>query len=258
MRKTKFLALSVLGLTVISISLSGCTNSEQAVAPAENDTPMLRRVINHDGIEREFFVHVPDNAGDNPPLVVAVHGYTSTATGFQATHGVNRNADEHGYVVVYPQGSHFMVDDPASGPYRVTSWNDLASNMPPTAEGQHCTADADKYPCPAECGECNRCAWTSCYDDVGFFEKVMDAVQLEFETDSNRTYLLGVSNGGMMTLRLGCNMSDRFAAIAPIIGQLAPGYVCGPATDLPMLHLFGGEDNTVRFDGTPAGDGSDQ
>ena len=128
MRKTSSLVLTVLSLIVFGVTLSSCSESELAVAPAETTQPMARRVINHDGIEREFFVHVPDNAGDNPPLVVAVHGYTSTATGFQATHGVNRNADEHGYVVVYPQGSHFMVDDPASGPYRVTSWNDLASN----------------------------------------------------------------------------------------------------------------------------------
>lgn len=58
-----------------------------------------------------------------------------------------------------------------------------------------------------------------------------------------------------MALRLGCNLSDRFAAIAPIIGQLAPGYACSPSVDLPMIHLFGGKDDTVRYDGTAGGDG---
>ena len=84
---------------------------------------------------------------------------------------------------------------------------------------------------------------------------MLDAVDAEFETDSQRYYLLGVSNGAMMALRLGCNLSSRFAAVAPIIGQLAPGFACAPGVDLPMMHLFGGADNTVRYDGQPAGDG---
>ncbi|MCH8059078.1 MAG: hypothetical protein IIA11_01330 [Proteobacteria bacterium] len=57
-----------------------------------------------------------------------------------------------------------------------------------------------------------------------------------------------------MTLRLRCNLSSRFAAIVSIIGQLAPGYACGPDVDLPMLHLYGGLDKTVRFDGRPGTD----
>lgn len=219
---------------------------------------MLRRTMTHDGIEREYFVHIPRSlagSGGKPPAVVALHGYTSTATGFQAAHGLNRHADEHGYIVIYPQGSHFTANDRKAGPYRVTSWNDLAANQPPSPVGPHCTDDSDRYPCPPECGECNRCAWTSCYDDVGFIARALDAVQSEFVTDRRRYYLLGVSNGGMMALRLGCNLPERFAAVASIIGQLAPGHGCGPGAGLPMLHLFGGRDDTVRHDGAPAGDG---
>jgi len=215
---------------------------------------MLRRTIQHDGIEREYFVHIPDGAiigEDELPLVVAVHGYTSTATGFEAAHGLRPHADQHGYIVVYPQGSHFNVTVDDSQQYRVTSWNDLAANLPETTDGPHCSADSLQYPCPPECADCSRCAWTSCYDDVGFLDKMLNAMQAEFPVDPDRLYLLGVSNGGMMVLRAGCDLSDRFAAVAPIIGQLAPGYDCGPTTDLPMLHLYGGKDETVRYDGKP-------
>jgi polyhydroxybutyrate depolymerase len=222
---------------------------------AKSEQSMVRRTIIHDGIEREYFVHLPKRGGENLPVVVGIHGYTSTATGFAAAHGLNRHSDENGYIAVYPQGSHFKVDDQQGRSYRVTSWNDLAANLGSRHSGPHCAADSVQYPCPPECGECNRCAWTSCYDDVGFIEKILDAVQSEFQTNSSRYYLLGVSNGAMMALRLTCNLSDRFAAVAPIIGQLAPGYECGPETDLPMLHIFGGKDDTVRFDGQPGGDG---
>ena len=235
---------------------SGCADEELTETLANSDDQqMLRRTIVHDDIEREYFVHVPAGVDGPTPVVVAVHGYTSTATGFQAAHNLNPHADRNGYIVVYPQGSHFAVDSPNGESYRVTSWNDLAANMDPVADGPHCVADSTEYPCPPECGSCNRCGWTSCYDDLGFIEKVIDAVQTEFQSDSQRFYLLGVSNGGMMALRLGCNVSERFAAVAPIIAQLAPGYACGPSVGLPMLHLYGGKDNTVRFDGMPGGDG---
>lgn len=235
--------------------LGACSAGEQLPAMTAGDDPMLRRVIQHDGIEREYFVYVPENAGSAAPLVVAIHGYTSTATGFAAAHNLNPHADAHDYIVVYPQGSHFVVDTTNGTGNRVTSWNDLAANLGPTTAGPHCIEDSTQYPCPPECGTCDRCAWTSCHDDVGFIEKMLDEVVAEFETDSARTYLLGVSNGGMLALRLGCNLSNRFAAVAPIIGQLAPGYACGPADDVPLLHLFGGADDTVRFDGKPGGDG---
>jgi polyhydroxybutyrate depolymerase len=221
----------------------------------DDSSRLLRRVIVHDGIEREYFVRLPAGATVPMPVVLAIHGYTSTATGFETAHGLKHHADAKGYLVVYPQGSHFPVDVPEGSSYRVTSWNDLAANLDQKPEGPHCVEDAAVYPCPPECGSCNRCSWTSCYDDAGFIEMVLDAVEAEFPTDPQRYYMLGVSNGGMMALRLGCNLSARFAAIAPIIAQLAPGYACGPSVSLPMLHLYGGKDNTVRYDGLPGGDG---
>lgn len=216
---------------------------------------MLRRTLEHDTIEREYFVHVPPQAVNSPPLLVALHGYGSTATGFQKAYDLNAHADKHGYVVVYPQGSHFTVGDSSPEAFLVTSWNDLAANGEPRPEGPHCADNAVEYPCPPECGTCNQCDWTSCNDDLGLIERILDSVQTEFATDKDRTYLLGVSNGAMMALQLGCRLSDRFAAVAPIIGQLAPGYACGPESDTPMLHLYGQRDNTVRYDGKPGGDG---
>ena len=240
---------------ILMSGLAACTAGEPPPSSGVADSNMMRRTILHDGVEREYFVFVPAGSRAEVPVVVAIHGYGSTASGFQAKNGLNRHAARHGYITVIPQGTHFRADGNGGSPYLVTSWNDLAANMPATAEGPHCTDSAQRYPCPPDCDSCLRCGWTSCADDVGFIDKMLDQVHAEFPTNAARTYLLGVSNGAMMTLRLGCNLSDRFAAIAPIIGQLAPGYACGPSTDLPMLHLFGGEDDTVRFDGRPAADG---
>ena len=141
------------------------------------------------------------------------------------------------------------------GAYHVTSWNLFGSATADPNAGPQCTAQASSYPCPPECGQCDRCGWASCYDDVGYFQKLLDEVETNYRVDSSRIYALGMSNGGMMTLRLGCDLSQRFAAIAPIGGQMPQGYACGPDSYLPMIHLSGAKDNTVRVDGQPAADG---
>jgi len=223
---------------------------------------MQRHVMHHDGIEREYFVHVPA-AHQNPtrplPVVLALHGYGTTATGFQAIYALNQHADAHGYMVVYPQGSDFMGafgEDSTAEEILITSWNDQASNFTPAPNGgPQCTEDRLKYPCPPECGSCNHCAWVSCHDDFGFLNRVIDTVQSEYDTDPERLYLLGNSNGGNMAFRLACDMPARFAAVAVLVIQMPPGFECGPGRSLPLLHLYGEQDEVIGFDGSPTPSG---
>jgi polyhydroxybutyrate depolymerase len=224
------------------------------LAIGDSYTPLRHHAFTHDGVSREYFVHVPRNHAGKLPVVFAIHGYTSTATGFAVFHDLRQHADENGYIVVYPQSTHF-VDTNTNGPYRVTSWNMFGDVVPAPGTGPQCTEDADRYPCPPECGTCDRCDWASCNDDLGYFEKMLDEISSGYNADVSRYYALGMSNGGMMALRLGCSMSDRFAAIAPIAAQLPAGFDCGPSTPIPMLHLSGGKDDVVRPDGMPGGDG---
>lgn len=239
----------------LSLLFAALFLSLQALAAAT--PPMIRHTTEHEGVAREYFVHVPQHlpAGEPVPLVLALHGYGSTATGFEAYHGLAAVADRHGFMIAYPQGSYFPDERSPGQPALVTSWNDLASNQPPKQAGPHCTPDSVRYPRPPECSEFSRCAWTSCNDDLGLLEKILDELQADYPVDAGRVYLLGVSNGGMMALSLGCKLSGRFAAMSSIIAQLAPGYDCGPESDLPMLHLAGARDNSVRIDGQPGGDG---
>jgi poly(3-hydroxybutyrate) depolymerase len=223
-------------------------------AATDNYPPLDRYSFAQDGVEREFFVYAPEGASSEMPVVLAIHGYTSTATGFAAFHDLREHASEHGYIVVFPQGTHFVSEN-AEGPYRVTSWNLLGNAKPDPAAGPQCIEGADRYPCPPECGRCGRCTWASCHDDLAYFDTLLDMVASTYRTDRNRYYALGMSNGGMMTLRLGCERSRLFAAIAPIAAQMPEGYLCRPDTLLPMLHLSGGKDDVVRPDGKPSEDG---
>ena len=166
------------------------------LAIGDSYTPLRHHAFTHDGVSREYFVHVPRNHAGKLPVVFAIHGYTSTATGFAVFHDLRQHADENGYIVVYPQSTHF-VDTNTNGPYRVTSWNMFGDVVPAPGTGPQCTEDADRYPCPPECGTCDRCDWASCNDDLGYFEKMLDEISSGYNADVSRYYALGMSNGGM-------------------------------------------------------------
>jgi polyhydroxybutyrate depolymerase len=119
------------------------------------------------------------------------------------------------------------------------------SNMNPTAdakgfivvypEGLSGTWDA---------GAC--CSQTK-VDDVGFARAVVARMQELVCIDPQRVYATGMSNGGRMTYRVGCEAADVFAAIAPVAGiksfpdlDNTPG--CKPARPISLIDFQGTAD----------------
>lgn len=247
MRLSSLRCSVVLAVCALAMTLVACNT------PQPDPEIMLYRTLEHDGLQREYFVHVPANANSESPLVLVLHGFTSTATGFATMHDLNRFAEDHGFIAVYPQGSHFTEND-SGKPFRVTSWNFFADTKPAPDAGPMCTDEATQYTCPPSCGECDRCDWATCNDDLGFFDKLFAELESEFEYDRDRVYMFGESNGGMMMFRLACDRSEKFAAVASLIAQMPAGYACTPSTNLPLLVRYGGIDDLVRADGKPGGD----
>lgn len=203
-------------------------------------------------LEREYLLHLPPGYDARRPsaLVLAFHGYTGSAAREEAGTGLSRHADAHGFVVVYPQGTGFAADGQL-----VTSWNDLAGSRSKGPEGPICSESAVEYPHPPECGEPTRCTWASCHDDLGFVARLLDRLEGELCLDLDRVYATGMSNGGMFVHRLGCEMPERFAAIAPVGGTLARGFGCAPRAPLAMLNITGSEDVDVSQRGGVSSDG---
>ena len=70
-----------------------------------------------------------------------------------------------------------------------------------------------------------------------------------------------MSNGGFFTNRVGCQLSDKFAAIASVSGPLDMNgtsvfwksdnpYKCEIANSMPILHVHGGADPVVPMAGS--------
>jgi polyhydroxybutyrate depolymerase len=84
-------------------------------------------------------------------------------------------------------------------------------------------------------------------DDVQYASDVIDHVAARVCTDLTRVYATGFSGGARMTSLLGCRLSTRIAAIAPMSGLRWPGACAGRA--LPVLTLHGLADPQNTYDG---------
>jgi polyhydroxybutyrate depolymerase len=167
--------------------------------------------LQHAGATRTYIVHVPRNVdGSVPvPLVIDLHGLTSSAGAQASLSGWRQKADEEGFIVVHPQGLN-------------ASWNG----------GDLC------------CGTSQRQG----VDDEGFMRALVARMQSDACIDAKRVYATGLSNGGAMSHLLACNAADVFAATAPVsMGNGA--VPCAPSRPISVVMTRGTRDTLVSFDG---------
>lgn len=106
-------------------------------------------------------------------------------------------------------------------------------------------------------GDGDRQAWQGApysapgVDDVAFTGATLDDIEANFCVDTRRTYATGKSNGGGFTEILGCRLSDRIAAIAPVAGAYyrTGEPPCEPSRPVPVLAFHGTDDVTIPYDG---------
>jgi polyhydroxybutyrate depolymerase len=94
-------------------------------------------------------------------------------------------------------------------------------------------------------------------DDVGFVRDLLDNLGNQVCFDRERVYATGVSNGGGMAARVGCDLSDRIAAVAPVAGGYSTLPHCTQPPRASLLEIHGTGDPIVPYTGrgpTHAGD----
>ncbi|MBC7897136.1 MAG: polyhydroxybutyrate depolymerase [Cytophagaceae bacterium] len=173
------------------------------------------RTLEHGGRQRAYVVRAPRARGEaRLPVVIMLHGGGGDAANAERMSGFTALVEREGLIAVYPNGTSRLGD-------RLLTWN---------------------------AGHCCGFAMDNTVDDVGFIDAMLDALAREYRVDERRIYVTGMSNGAMMTHRLGRELRHRPAAIAPVVGAVF-GDEAPPASAVAAVIFNGLKDASVPANG---------
>ena len=166
------------------------------------------RTLTVGGVERTYILHIPPGLDSSrpAPVVFVFHGFEENTVYIQNITNFNDIADKNSFIVIYPNGS---------GDSRHLSWN--ASGC---------------------CGD----AINKNIDDLAFVRQMLADLGTIARIDIKRIYASGFSNGAIFSYRLACEMSDTFAAIAPVASPMLTN-PCQPQQPVSVVHVHGLEDD---------------
>jgi polyhydroxybutyrate depolymerase len=164
------------------------------------------------GYDRTYLVHLPTGYTGTTelPLIIAMHGGFGNAFNLENQSQLSAKADAENFIVVYPEGVK-------GGFLNIRTWNG---------------------------GDCCGFASTNNIDDVGFIDSLLNTLTNQYAIDTNRIYATGISNGGFMSYRLACELSDRIAAIAPVASSMTMD-VCNPTRPIPIIQFHSYFDSNI-------------
>ncbi|MDF2463314.1 MAG: poly(3-hydroxybutyrate) depolymerase [Ramlibacter sp.] len=169
--------------------------------------------IQHDGLARTYRVHVPPryDPAEPAPVLVALHGGGVDRVGDDGFDSLARESDLNGFIAVYPDAWT------APGQGKRAAWN-----------AGHCCGDAHERN----------------VNDVGFVAQVVTHVFRQVSIDRERIYAAGVSDGGMMALRLACDLPNLFRGVASVGGAVSTTH-CTPGKPVSVLQFHARNDPRV-------------
>jgi polyhydroxybutyrate depolymerase len=146
-----------------------------------------------DKLQRSYTVHVPGNLGAKQylPVVIMLHGGGGTANAAIEETGWKGKAEEEGFLAVFPDAMSRDPSQRSSFARNPQLWND----------GSNRFYSGEEIP-----------------DDVAFIDAVIDDLITTFPVDKEQIFVTGFSNGASMCFRVGAELSERIAAIAPVAG----------------------------------------
>ena len=169
------------------------------------------------GSERLVPTLLPDawNRNQTWPLVIVLHGYTSSGGGQDAYLGVSERRNDFGFIALAPDGTR--------NPQRQRFWN---------ATSACCDF------------------WNSGVDDVSYIVGLIDEAVERLNVDPDRVYLIGHSNGGFMSNRIACDAADKVTAIFNIAGSgFSNETRCEPSESVGYIQAHGTNDTVIRYPG---------
>lgn len=86
-------------------------------------------------------------------------------------------------------------------------------------------------------------------DDVAYLAGLIEQIGAAHRVDRDRVYVIGLSNGGFMAHRMGCERADLVRGIVSIAGAGREDARCKPSRPVRVLQLHGDRDGVVAYEG---------
>ncbi len=202
----------ILILILMILSAGFCAIAQESPVEAR----CTRHTMRHQGMEREYWVYLPEGIKAEAPLVLALHGYGGSAV--KGKPGLMDTADKYGFAVCYPQGA-----EDAKGK---TCWN-------------------VGYPFQKGLKT----------NDVDFLCDLAGKLQKDFRLSAENTFLTGMSNGGEMCYLMAEKRPNAFKAIASVAGLILEEMDRDYRTAVPFMEIHGTADRTSKWEGDPQNEG---
>jgi polyhydroxybutyrate depolymerase len=193
---------------LLSSGLVACGGGSGGDSPEPMPTTAqnLSASLSSGGLTRTYEARVPakTDARNALPLVIVLHGGNGSGASIRSVAKFDTVADANGIVAAYPDGFS-------------NSWNDGRGTTDASLAG---------------------------VDDVAFVAALIDDVAARTPIDLRRVYVTGISNGGMMSIRLTCQLSSRIAAAAVVAANMPVLQTanCTPTRAVPVMWIHGDSD----------------
>ena len=209
------MALKRIVFVLLILSTLSCNKKN---APPEG--LQVHNTIVSGGIPRTYHLYIP-NEGSNQALVILLHGGGGNNDDLIGLGNVKAPykvwlslAKQNNFMVAAPNATFGSTDE--------RMWNDCRSD----AEGNAMS------------------------DDVGFIEDMLDEIESNYDYNENKTYVMGTSNGGHMSIRLAEEIPDRITAFTAVVAANSANSQCTQSS-VPVSAMFmnGTQDPILPYNG---------
>ena len=165
---------------------------------------------------RTYYLNVPSTySSDTPvPLLIGLHGLGGSAAIFREQSQLDLFTNDANVISVFPNG------------YGETAGADNSWNA----------------------GTCCGLSRLAEINDVKLLSVIIQNLKSKFSIDPKSVWAMGFSNGGMLSYRLACDLSDQITAIGVGAGALMVE-TCSPPNPVSLIHIHGGLDYKVPLSG---------
>ena len=200
-------------LTLLACSTDEPLDSATAAPDPRQDMSTWPAVIDIGDRTANIIAPVTWN-GDPLPVIIELHGYSASGQLHDLIYQAALRVDTKQFILVLPEGTKNSMG--------LQFWN------------------ASETCCDFE---------NTGVNDVKFLKELIDEVEASFPVDTERISIMGHSNGGYMSYRMGCEIPTRLSAIAPLAGLAwANEADCKDTTGLSVLHIHGTADDAVPYE----------